>query len=310
MQSWTSYPKIYALGHSAVREILFDEVLVEEKVDGSQFSFGKFLDEEGKEYLRCRSKGAELNIYAPEKMFERAVTTARDLFPLLKLGWTYRGEYLASPRHVTLCYERVPVKHIILFDIATGLETYMGRQEKEAEAVRLGLEVVPVVHQGKVETVEFFRSLLDRTSILGKQKIEGVVVKNYRRFGLDAKPLLAKFVSEAFKEIHGSSWREANPTQGDVVQRLIEKLRTPARWAKAMQHLAEAGQLEYSPKDIGKLMKEIARDTQEECSEQIKQALFDWAWPQIHRGTMSGAPEWYKEQLLKRQFETQPQVQA
>lgn len=48
-----SYPKIYALGHKAIEELLHDDVCVQEKVDGSQISFG-LLD--GKLYIS--SKGA------------------------------------------------------------------------------------------------------------------------------------------------------------------------------------------------------------------------------------------------------------
>ena len=35
-----SYPKVYNLGHKAITDLLLDPIIVEEKVDGSQFSFG------------------------------------------------------------------------------------------------------------------------------------------------------------------------------------------------------------------------------------------------------------------------------
>ena len=54
MDSWHSYPQIYALGHRYITELLLDPVLVEEKIDGSQFSFGVF-EVEGEHQLRCRS---------------------------------------------------------------------------------------------------------------------------------------------------------------------------------------------------------------------------------------------------------------
>lgn len=300
--SWHSYPKIHALGHAAVKDLLLDEVLVEEKVDGSQFSFGKFTSQEGTEYLRCRSKGVELTVEAPDNMFKKGVETAKELFPALKNGWAYRGEYLNSPKHNTLCYGRIPAKHVILFDINTGQEAYLTRAEKEAEASRLGLEIVPAVHQGEVRDIDFFRSFLERESVLGGQKVEGVVVKNYKRFGRDGKALMGKFVSEAFKEVHGEDWKERNPGQGDIVLRLITKFKTAARWAKAVQHLKEAGQLEGSPRDIGKLIPAAGDDIQAECEAEIKQMLFDWAWPDVRRGVISGLAEWYKGELLKAQF--------
>ena len=303
IDSWHSYPKVHALGHAAVKDIMLDAVLVEEKVDGSQFSFGRFLSKEGAPYLRCKSKGAELTVEAPDKMFSAGVETVKELFPDLKEGWAYRGEYLAKPKHNTLAYARIPKRHIILFDINNGQESYLTREEKEAEANRLGLEIVPVVHVGSVDTIEFFRSFLDRESILGGQKVEGVVVKNYKRFGIDGKALMGKFVSEAFKEIHGADWKERNPKSGDIIQRMIDKYRTPARWAKAVQHLREAGALEGSPRDIAKLFPEAARDIKDECGAEIREALFEWAWSDIQRGCLGGLAEWYKDELLKAQFE-------
>lgn len=302
MNSWHSYPSIYALGHRALEQLLLDPVLVEEKVDGSQFSFGVFESADGP-YLRCRSKGAQLNIIAPDGMFQRGVAVAQALQDRLHVGWTYRGEYMMKPKHNSLAYDRIPTNHIIIFDINTGEESYLSYDEKAAEAARLGLEVVPRMFEGMITDLQHFRSMLDTVSCLGGQKIEGVVIKNYLRFGQDKKALLGKFVSEAFKETHAREWKAANPNRADVVQCLIATLKTDARWHKAVQHLREAGQIEDSPKDIGLLMKEVPVDVAEEEMEYIKTQLFDWAWPQIRRGITAGLPEWYKEQLLKKQFD-------
>ena len=40
--SWHSFPSVYAVGHAALADLFLDDVIVEEKVDGSQFSFGLF----------------------------------------------------------------------------------------------------------------------------------------------------------------------------------------------------------------------------------------------------------------------------
>jgi len=298
--SWHSYPSIFALGHRALSELLLDPVTVEEKVDGSQFSFGVF-EENGERILRCRSKGAQLNLIAPEKMFVRGVEVVQTL--PLSVGWTYRAEYLAKPKHNSLAYDRIPEKHLIVFDINTGHEEYMSYADKAAECSRLGLEIVPLIYGGMMDTFADFRSMLDRVSILGGQKIEGVVVKNYRRFGPDKKVLMGKFVSESFKEVHAAEWKASNPTRTDIVDRLIDSLRTPARWNKAVQHLRESGRLDESPKDIGSLMKEVQADIEKECSDLIAQKLAEWAMPQVRRGVIRGLPEWYKEQLVARQFE-------
>lgn len=300
--SWHSYPSIYALGHRYLTELLLDPVLVEEKIDGSQFSFGLFQGDEGT-FLRMRSKGAEINIVAPEGMFQRAVDHVKSIRESLRVGWTYRAEYLAKPKHNSLCYDRIPTNHLIVFDINTGHEAYMPHDQKAEEAARIGLEVVPVLYHGMIEDVQKFRELLNRQSCLGGQQIEGVVIKNYARFGLDKKALLGKFVSEAFKETHAREWKAENPTQGDILAKLIATLKTDARWHKAVQHLRERGELEDSPRDIGSLIKEVPSDVEKEEREFIEQKLFEWAWPHIRRGVTGGLPEWYKEQLLSRQFE-------
>jgi hypothetical protein len=306
MTSWHSYPSVYNLGHRYVAGILSSPVTVEEKIDGSQFSFGVFLDSAdqlARQVVRVRSKGAELNIHAPEKMFKAGVDWVLANQLNLTPGYTYRGEYLARPHHNALSYDRVPKNNIILFDINDGEESYLSYEQKGEEAYRIGLEVVPHLHTGMVENIEQFRELLARDSILGGQKIEGVVVKNYSMFGQDKKALMGKFVSEAFKEVHQKSWAEGNPKSKDVVQQIIEMYRSPARWQKAVIHLRERGLIEDSPKDIGLLFKEVWPDILKEEEQAIKDKLFAWAQDAIRRGVTAGLPEWYKEELLKKQFE-------
>lgn len=310
--SWHSYPSIYALGHRAIADLLTVPVNVEEKVDGSQFSFGLFPtytpdgEPDGGTVLRVRSKGATMLPDAPEPMFAAAVETAKRLAPYLHRGWTYRGEYLAKPRHNGLAYDRVPEQHVILFDINPSHEAYLSHAEKSAEALRLGLEVVPLLHSGTMTELIEFRSYLTRTSILGGQPIEGVVVKpaSYDLFGPDKKVLMGKFVSESFKEVQSKAWRADNPKIKDIVAMLTETYTSQARWMKAVQHLAERGELEGSPRDISKLIKEVPVDVEKECRDEIAAKLYAWAWPNIRRGVVRGLPEWYKEELLKKQFET------
>ena len=112
--SWHSYPKVYALGHAAISELFEDEVIVEEKVDGSQFSFGKF---DGK--FLIRSKNKQMDIDAPEKMFVLGAQSVQDLD--LKDGWTYRAEYLMRPKHNVLAYDRMPTNYLMAIVIGEAI---------------------------------------------------------------------------------------------------------------------------------------------------------------------------------------------
>ncbi len=300
MDSWHSYPSIFTLGHKALTGMLDSSVNVEEKVDGSQFSFG--VTPEGD--VKVRSKGAQLHPDAPDKMFAAGVATAKALAPILTPGWTYRGEYLAKPKHNALAYGRIPKGHVIVFDVNRGHEDYLSYEEKRAECERIGLECIPLLFQGVVSGIEHFRTFLDRDSVLGGQKIEGVVVKqtNVLMYGLDKKALVGKFVSEAFKEVHAASWKDVSPGKADILAFLGEKYRTPARWAKAVQRLTEAGALDGSPRDIGPLLNAVPPDIEKECRADIEKSLWEWAWPHIRRMATRGLPEWWKDELLKRQF--------
>jgi len=291
------YPTIYQVGHRAISGIFNGDVIVEEKIDGSQFSFG-ILDGE----LTCKSKGKMQFIDSPDKMFNKAIETVKELEPLLHPGWTYRGEYLQSPKHNALAYDRVPAKHIIIYDIDTGLESYMSPEEKKVEAARLGLEVVPVLMSGKIEDHEAFNNLLETKSVLGNVTVEGVVVKNYSLFTMEKKVAMAKYVSEKYKEVHSEEWKKSNPSCSGYTEKLIYTYKTEARWQKAVQHAKENGLIDGSPKDIGILLREIGVDVDKECESEIKEKLYNHYWPKIQRGITAGFPEWYKEQLAKGAF--------
>ena len=297
-----SYPKIYNLGHGAIKEIFLDEVQVEEKIDGSQFSFGVY---DG--VLKCRSKGVEfedVNGYFPE-LFDFAVATAKALKDKLNEGWTYRCEYLklnkfGKAKHNCLEYDRVPQKNLIVFDIDTGLESYIDYDTKVKECQRIGLECVPLLYKGGIDNQDKFKELLNNKSILGDVDIEGIVIKNYKRFGTDKKVLMAKFVNEHFKEVHKREWKTENSK--DILTIIGESLKTEARWEKAIQHLYDNGQIENTPKDIGALLKEINIDILSEETEWIKEKLFEWGKKKILKIAVSGFPQWYKEKLVEKQF--------
>ncbi len=291
-----SYPSIYAVGHRAIEGIFKDEVLIEEKIDGSQFSFMK-VDHE----LYCRSKRKQLIIEAPEKLFNKAVEVVQELGPTLQNNWVYRGEYLQKPKHNTLAYNRTPKNNIILFDVMVALESYLSREQKEKEAERIGLETVPIIFQGKIDDVESLLALLDHESILGGVNIEGMVIKNYNLFTSEKKIALAKYVSEKYKEQSGATHMKS--PKAEIIQSLITRYKTEARWEKAVQHLRDDGELLNEPKDIGSLIKEVVTDVGKECEDEIKEQLFAHFWPNIRRGITAGLPEWYKEKIAVSAFE-------
>lgn len=298
MKHISSYAKVFQLGHPQIQNIFDDVVLIEEKIDGSQFCFGVV---DGEFVCRSHNKQIDWQSGSIDNMFKLAFESAYSRFKMIDNNTIYRCEYLQTPDHNTLNYSRVPKDNLIVFDIECGLAP-MRYGDKKFEAERIGLECVPLLYQGLIKSADELLKFLDYESILGNMKVEGVVVKNYNKYSDDKKYYVGKYVSEQFKELHQREWKESNPTLKDVIGLLSDELRTEARWLKAIQHLKENGELLNDVKDIGNLLKEIQNDIMAEEKEYIKDKLYTYAMKDINRAVIRGFPEFYKKRLLENNF--------
>ena len=295
-----SYPKVYNLGHRVIRDLFDGPVVVQEKVDGSQFGFGSRDGE-----FFARSRGRQIDPDAPDKLFLGAVTTARAAFAkgVLVEGWVYRGEAMMGPRHNTLVYERAPLGNLVLFDIDRGVEDriYTPHALEEA-AEEIGCEATPEFYRGIVSDLDSLKALTKNLSFLGG-RMEGIVIKNYERFGeRDGKMLMGKYVTEEFKEQHSKNPDWKATTKNDILAQIQERYCHERRWEKAIERLRDAGELQDAPQDIGPLIAAIQADVHEECADEIAQMLYGYYRKQILKGTTLGLPEWYKERLASAQF--------
>lgn len=300
-----SYPKIWHVGHRAVQGLFDGPVRVQEKVDGSQISFVKRA---GKLY--ARSKGAMLvegvtpdDEIVCDGMFEAGVRSILDSFGRFPDDVVYRGEYLSKPKHNTLSYERVPVNHIVIFDIQVEEQWVQDPKYFHNLASLMGFETIPTCFTGEIASAGELDELMETTSFLGGTTIEGVVIKAHDRMTPFGDPMFAKYVSEAFKERHSKDWKQRNPRGKDAIANLIAVYRTDARWEKAIQHMRDAGKLENDARDIGGLMKELAEDFITECKDEVLEELWKAYGKQVVRGIQGGFPEWYKRRLMESAFD-------
>ena len=299
----SAFPKIFAIGTDYIRDLFEGPVEVTEKVDGSQFVFGR--TDEGEFVMR--SKGRVIYEESVDKMFAPAVEAALGRASAIDNGQVLYCEYLRAPKHNTLRYERTPLGHLMLFGASWDHGTrFAGWADLEHIAWDLDIDVAPLLHEGEVASVSELVGYLERESYLGGTTIEGVVVKNYAQpFLLGGQPIplmCGKFVSEAFKEKHLAGWSKEHTARGkwDVFR---DGFRTEARWEKAVQHLRDDGRLENAPRDIGPLIKEIQRDITEEEIDTIKDFLWREFGSTLLRTATAGVPEWYKRRLAERSFE-------
>lgn len=296
-----SYSKVWGFGHTALAEVdLFDgDIVVQEKIDGSQFSFGRIDGE-----LFCRSKRVMIDLDDPG-MFAKAVAEVQERQDELLPGIIYRGEFVSKPKHNTLTYDRTPEGFIIGYDVL-GHSGYVNDPIEVRNLFNdLGLETVPLFYYGPGadnNRLDGLKAYLERKPALGGEMIEGIVIKNYGKFDPSGKVAMAKIVSADFQEKHQTSWRERNPSGKDVVGAIAEALAHEVRWQKSVNRLVEEGKLTRTPRDIGGLIKEVKNDLLDEEADQVKDALFKHFWPQIAKRATNGLPEWYKRQLIEQAF--------
>jgi RNA ligase len=299
----SAYPKILHIGDGPIRDIYADDVEITEKVDGSQFGFGLVNGE-----LICRSKGRELDLDDVDKMFAPAVNHVKSVAHRLPDNRFFYGETLAKPHHSTMTYERVPRNHIALFgmqELNSADNVMYTYDHLDAWANLLEIDVVPLIYYGK-SSPDHTLSLLETDSFLGKEKIEGVVVKRYEGWlylnRLWMPVMAGKFVSERFKETHKERWNYDNTAKGGL-EKLKDAFATEARWDKAIMHLRERGEFHGTVQDIGPVIKEVTRDLIEEEEESIKNALWSLYRDDFKRRATSGLPEWFKRRIANGDFD-------
>lgn len=279
-----SYNKIQTVGHRDLQQLFDGDVVIQEKIDGSQFS--AMVDEDGK--LHCASKSSALSLINPQKLFAPAIAHMQSVQSKLEPGLIYRCEAMNRPKHNVLAYERVPRGYLVLYDVT--LLHWIGPVDFELRdfADKLEIEPVQVLHRGTVSEADLPGFLAEKPQ-LGGAMIEGMVIKNF------ARALRGKYVASRFQEImHG---RPARAPRIGIVQQLGAKYCSEARWEKAVSHLRDEGRLTDSVVDIGPLIKEVQRDVESECKEEILTALWEHVAKDLRNGWISGFPDWYKRRV-------------
>lgn len=296
MSRLPSYPKVLNLGSTYTENALIGEVILQEKIDGSQFRWGWNADGD----FHVCSKNQEVHAEAPG-MFKEGIEHLMKFYKLWKpkvvKGNFFFGEYLQKPKHNTLKYGQTPRNHIVLFDVIDNGK-WQSRTELEGWAKFWDIDPIPEFAVGKM-TIEDLMKFLETDSYLGNEKVEGVVIKNYGQLievnGV-IRPLFTKYVNQKYRERHGKEYKKSIKV---TLQDWLTAWKDENRWLKALQHLTEEQKIVNEPKDIGALIKEVIRDLDEEETENIKNYLYDTYIRDIRNIATRGIPSWYKELLLK-----------
>jgi len=292
------YPKILNLGDPSLENLFKGPVVVEEKVDGSQFRV--WFDADGK--IHYGSKAVDYDDeHPPDRMFVPAIAEAERHFSTIDgslAGFFFVFEFLATAQQNALTYARIPNDHLVLLEVCKN-GNWLSRREKESWASKLGFEVIPVLAQGEFTTAEALERLLETQSFLGGVTVEGIVIKNYGQFHtfsyLAGAPVFAKHVRSEFRELNRQVWGVGKSLE----ERVMEHFPLEPRWEKTVQHLRDAGRLGHGVKDIGFLMISVEEDFEAESKALVQELLWKEFGHGLRKMARRGFAEWYKEKLLR-----------
>lgn len=301
------FPRIQSVHKPEAVGFKEGNIIVEEKVDGSQVRFE--IDDQGE--VAVGSHNVDNIHIGVSDGFGKAIETANKVFGGMKADSGEKivifGEYLSKPKQNTIAYARTPNWNVVIFDVIVN-GYYLDRAEKERFVFNLGMiEIVPLLWKGKGEdfTDEIREELLKTKSFLGHQvgydKIEGIVIKNYGKLfdprfrNLEGHHMIVKIVNASFQEKH----KVENPTQTGKIEELINSLCSEARWRKTIQHLREDDpkQLNNHMRDLALIVPGVIKDIEEEEKESIKEELYKVFMPKIKASCTRGLPQFYMKYL-------------
>lgn len=260
---YVSYPKIRHTDLVKLAEM--DHVgnfYIQEKVDGSQFSFYKI---DGR--LHYHTKNTELSSCdINNKQFGKTISEINSRIDLVKPHHIYRGEALRGRKQNKLCYDNEPLGNFVLFDI----ETVSGNRydSLSQEVVSTHAEYLNVAYPGYtiIENIQYFEDVKPEKSFLGGP-LEGYVIKSYDWNQLSAWKIVNKEFEESVKPLKKHT---------NIINDLQERYSCTGRFEKVISTMKNRG-VELNSSTFGQHLKELFTDFDVEYSTEAKEIVWKWA---------------------------------
>ena len=265
------YDSIPRYGKQGTRDILGTEVVVMEKLDGANASFGVIGGE-----LKMFSRNQELNEHNTLRGFYdwvRHNVDPRKLF----VSTIYFGEWLVPH---TVQYKKEAQCEFYLFDIYdVKTDTYLDWNITVQAAKHLGLRTPEVFFRGELH------SMTDVDKYVGRSELteipntgEGIVVKDYEG------QQFVKIVSDKFKETKYTKQPSLDRTD---IGALIDSVLTPQRVEKLIHKKIDLGLLptELDVTDTGNVLKALSSDVVNDIFEEEMHIFLDMLRKKISKKT-------------------------
>ncbi|MFD9628642.1 RNA ligase family protein [Peribacillus muralis] len=245
------YPKIERLGKKMTVGC-GDEVIVMEKIDGSNGSFSTEGDE-----IHVFSRNVKLSETDTLRGFYPYIQgrySAADLNP----DYIYYGEWVVPHK---VLYKEEHLHTFKLFDVYSKSESkFLDLDIILEEGGRLDLDLAPVLYVGMIPSLEWLRPLVGISLLNGDESGEGIVIK--------VRGTRLKWVSEGFAEKAGISYKE--PKQLGIEGIFVQTYVTEARVEKILYKLQDEGVItdDTTLKDMGWLIKDVSNRVCEDVLEE------------------------------------------
>lgn len=225
-----------------------DPVVIYEKLDGANASFGLFTDEEGEVEFSVRSRNSILNIhkalhgwfgYAHEKIkptlwnLETETSIVDDLI--------FYGEWLIKHK---VAYKPECYKEFYLFAVYSSKnDRYFDNAIVEHWANILNLKMAPILYKGEFTKVGDYQDLVGKSEMtLLPNTGEGIVIFNMNPDNQGGRLLSrTKWVSQAFSEVSGHKVQKVTELVESAIW--MNQFLTDSRIDKAIMKLEEEGNL-------------------------------------------------------------------
>lgn len=218
-------------GSDFVNQLFNQYVTVNEKMDGSAFSFERDKDT-GKFRFFRRDQRNPITLVDRTlmKYYERPIQYMESLPPhvveRIPRKWRFGLEYFANNKPVEIFYDRVPKNNLILSyvheldDSGKIIRTIQSKEKLDSWADLLGVERSPIIFQGKL-TEDQKTELLDFMSTPFKKLVEKFSTQSFVRYIISIlNPSLEKSAlnDDLDKDVEGIVFRFGDPgKEGDTV---------------------------------------------------------------------------------------------
>lgn len=218
-------------GSDFVNQLFNQYVTVNEKMDGSAFSFERDKDT-GKFRFFRRDQRNPITLVDRTlmKYYERPIQYIESLPPhvveRIPRKWRFGLEYFANNKPVEIFYDRVPKNNLILSyvheldDSGKIIRTLQNKEKLDSWADLLGVERSPIIFQGKL-TEDQKTELLDFMSTPFKKLVEKFSTQSFVRYIISIlNPALEKSAlnDDLDKDVEGIVFRFGDPgKEGDTV---------------------------------------------------------------------------------------------